>query len=99
MRKLGVALFLASGFVAGGAALAGPEAKCAVCHFPGHDPLDAEGDVILMGRSAWEASHWPHGDCMIGVATEDPITHEMVMGHSPDGIMCTCHSVTETLPE
>lgn len=99
MMKLGVGLFLMTVFVAGGTALAGPEAKCAVCHFPGHDPVDNEGDVILMGKSAWEVSHWPHGDCMIDRATEDPITHEMVMGHSADGISCSCDPMTETLPE
>jgi hypothetical protein len=99
MMKTGAALFLAGIFVAGGTAIAGPDPKCAVCHFPGHDPTDAEGDVILMGNSAWEVSHKPHGDCMIDVAFEDPVTHEMVMGHSADGVSCTCDLVTETLPE
>jgi len=99
MMKSGAALLLAGVFVAGGTALAGPEAKCEVCHFPRHDRIDAVGDVIWTGNSAWEVSHKPHGDCMIDVVTEDPDTHEMVMGHSPDGVSCICAPMTETVPE
>lgn len=88
MKQWGVVLCLAGVCVIGSTATAGPEAKCTICHFPSHDATQ-EGDVIVVGDSAWKQSHWPHGDCMmdVAVANADGI---LVMGHSGDESTCTC---------
>jgi NAD(P)-dependent dehydrogenase (short-subunit alcohol dehydrogenase family) len=67
MKQWGVVLCLAGVCVIGSTATAGPEPKCTICHFPSHDATQ-EGDVIVVGDSAWKQSHWPHGDCMMDVA-------------------------------
>jgi hypothetical protein len=94
MKKLGAVLLLAGAIVAGGTAMAGPDKKCMICHFPAHNANNT-GDVIVVGENAWMSSHWPHGDCMIDVATANP-DGTMVMGHSDDGDSCECLEMTDT---
>jgi hypothetical protein len=68
MKQLGIGLFVAGVFIAGGTALAGSGDKCNVCHYPSHD-IEEYGDIIVTSESGWHSSHRPHGDCTLDYPT------------------------------
>ncbi len=88
MKQWGAVLCLAGACVVGGTAIAGPVPRCTICHFPSHDATQ-EGDIVIVGESAWKQSHRPHGDCLMYV-DEINIEGILVRGHSSDGATCKC---------
>ena len=102
MKKLGAVLLIAGVFVAAGAALAGPDTKCKICHYGSHN-VDGIGDVVEVSRSGWGSSHKVHGDCVISPVQEGEYAGYYVNedGYAVEGPtdLCACEPAISTDPE